>query len=185
MREQRENNFWADVFKWFLIWNLLSLLFRGFIFLCKVMFMALEQLVYLTALAIGKCVPVVKSKYEQFKIDYTQKYKPKIDSKILQIKKFFSNIFSISKNKVVCLKTKITGYFVNRTKIRKEKKQSKSVKKLQKQKVHHESNFIFNLKKLKYWIIDFFYKYEFQILIIGILGIGIGITFVVLNFVIK
>ena len=129
MREQRKNNFWADVFKWFLIWNLLSLLFRGFVFLCKVMFMVLEQLVYLTAIAIRKCIPIVKAKYEQFKIDYTQKYKPKIDSKFLQIKEFFSNISSISKNKVIGLKAKITEYLMKKTNIRKEKNKSKSVKK--------------------------------------------------------
>lgn len=91
--------------------------------------MVLEQLVYLTAIAIRKCIPIVKAKYEQFKIDYTQKYKPKIDSKFLQIKEFFSNISSISKNKVIGLKAKITEYLMKKTNIRKEKNKSKSVKK--------------------------------------------------------
>lgn len=52
MRDQRNDNFWADVFKWFLIWNLLSLLVRGFVFVCKTILIAISQLLYLIAIGI-------------------------------------------------------------------------------------------------------------------------------------
>ena len=181
MREQRDRNFWADVFKWFLIWNLLSLLFKGFVFVCKVIFKAIEQIIYLTIIGIKKLIPILKAKYEQSKIDYAQKYKPKIDNKISQVKQFFFNMHSNFKNKINALKIKSKDFSENKIKMREERKKNKSLKKLQKQKSHQKSDFTLRLKKAKYWIIDFFYTYEFQILIIGILGIGIAITFVILN----
>lgn len=185
MREQRDRNFLADVFKWFLIWNLLSLLLKGFVFLCKVAIMAIEQIIYLTIIGIKKLVPIVKVKAEQFKIDYAQKYKPKIDNKISQVKQFFFYMNSNLKNKIDTLKIKRKDYSENRIRIKEERKKNKLFKKMQKQKLRQESDFTLRLKKAKYWIIDFFYTYEFQILIIGILGIGIVIIFVILNVTIK
>ena len=88
--QQRNNNFWADLFKWFLIWKLLSFLARGFIFVCKVIFTALLQLAYLIAIGIKKLIPIVKEKFEQFKLDYEQKYRPKIKAEFSKVKEYFS-----------------------------------------------------------------------------------------------
>ena len=185
MREQRENNFWSDVFKWFLIWNLLSLLFRGFMFVCKVMIIAMEQLIHITAIGIKKLIPIVKDKVEQLKIDYAQKYRPRIDNKIFQMEQFFFNICANLKNKSITLKNKGKDYSANRIIKKKERKKNKSFRKMQNQRLRQESNFALSVKKTKYRIIDFFYTYEFQILIIGILGIGIAVTFVILNVIMK
>jgi len=181
MSEQRDRNFWADVFKWFLIWNFLYLLFKGFVFVCKVIIIAMQHIIYLIIIGIKKLIPIVKAKIEQFKIDYAQNYKPKIEDKISQVKQFFFNMRSNLKNKINALKIKSNDFKKNKIKMREERKKNKSFKKMQKKKSHQESDFTLRLKKAKYWIIDFFYTYEFQILIIGILGIGIAITFVILN----
>jgi len=183
MREQRDRSFWADVFKWFLIWNFLSLLFKGFIFICKAIIMAIGQLIYFASIGIKKLIPIVKEKYEQFKIDYKSKYKPKIDNKISRVKKFFSKMKSNFKNKINTLKSKSKDFSEKRIKIRQERKKNKSLKK--KKKLYRESDFALGLKKAKYNMIDFFYNYEFQIIIIGILVIGIAITFLVLNVIMK
>ena len=74
MRDQRNDNFWADVFKWFLIWNLLSLLVRGFVFVCKTILIAISQLLYLIAIGIKKLIPIAKNKFEQFMYDLEKIY---------------------------------------------------------------------------------------------------------------
>lgn len=126
MRDQRNDNFWADVFKWFLIWNLLSLLVRGFVFVCKTILIAISQLVYFIAIGIKKLIPIAKNKKE-------------------------------------------------------EKRKNKALKKMYKPKKYKESDFALKAKKVKYWVIDFFYSYEFQILTFGILAIAIVIALIVFN----
>lgn len=185
MRDNRNNNFWADVFKWFLIWNLLILLVRGFIFVCKIMFIALLQLADLIAIGIKKLIPVVRVKFEQFKIDYEQKYRPKINTEFSRVKQFFSKILSNFKNKIASLKILSNEYLRKRIEKKEEKQNNKTLKKNQKQRTHQESDLTLKMKKVKYWIIDSFYTYEFQILIIGILGIAVVIVFIVLNVAIK
>lgn len=184
MREQRDRDFWANVFKWFLIWNLLSLLFKGFVFLCKAVILVTEQIIYFTIIGIKNISPIVKAKAEQFKIDFNQKYKPKLNNKISQVKQFFFNMHSNLKNKINTLKIKSKDFSEN-FRMKEERKKNKSFKKMQKLNSRQDSYFMLKLKKAKYWIIDFFYIYEFQILIIGILVIGIVITFVILNVTIK
>ena len=183
MREQRERSFWADVFKWFLIWNFLSLLFKGFVFICKAIIMAIGQLIYFISIGIKKLIPIVKEKYKQFKIDYKLKYKPKIDNKISQVKGFFSKMKSNFNNKINTLKSKSKDFSENRIKLREERKKNKSLKK--KSKSYRESDFTLRLKKIKYSMIDFFYNYEFQIIIIGILVLGIAIAFFISNVIMK
>lgn len=68
MRDQRNDNFWADVFKWFLIWNLLSLLVRGFVFVCKTILIAISQLLYLIAIGIKKLIPIAKINLNNLKL---------------------------------------------------------------------------------------------------------------------
>lgn len=183
MKEQRD--FWANIFKWFLIWNLLSLLFKGFVFLCKAVILVTKQIIYFTIIGIKTLSPIVKAKAEQFKSDFNQKYKPKLDNKISQVKQFFFNMHSNLKNKINTLKIKSKDFSENRIRMKEERKKNKSFKKMQKLNSRQDSNFMLKLKKAKYWIIDFFYTYEFQILIIGILVIGITITFIILNVIMK
>ncbi len=185
MRDQRNNNFWADVFKCFLIWNLLNLLVRGFTFVCKTIFMALSQLAYLIAIGIKKLILVIRAKLKQLKANYTQKYKPKINTGFPEMKEFFSNILSNFKSKIASFKIKSNEYSRKRTEKKEEKKKNKALKKTQKQRSYQESDFTLRVKKIKYCIIDFFYTYEFQILIIGILGIAIVIALIVLNVAMK
>lgn len=177
--QQRNNNFWVDLFKWFLIWNLLSLLIRCFIFVCKVIFIALSQLAYFIAIGIKKIVPIVKTKYEQFKIDYEQKYKPKIKVGFSQVKEYFSNFFYKYKNKIVSFKLKNNRY--SKIKSKEEKDKNNSLKKMQKRRIHEKSEVILRVKKIKYWIIDFFYTYEFHIVITGIIVLVIIVTLIVLK----
>lgn len=181
MRDQRNDNFWADVFKWFLIWNLLSLLVRGFVFVCKTILIAISQLFYLIAIGIKKLIPIAKNKFEQFKIDYTQKYKPKIDAKFSKVKQSFFNIIFNLKSKIAYLKVKSNEYSQKRIEKKEEKRKNKALKKMYKPKKHKESDFALKAKKVKYWVIDFFYSYEFQILTFGILAIAIVIALIVFN----
>ncbi len=181
--QQRSNNFWADLFKWFLIWNLLSLLVRGFIFVCKVIFIALLQLAYLITIGIKKLIPIVKARFEQFKLDYKQKYRPKIKAAFFRVKEYFSNFFYKCKNKTISFKFKNKIY--SKIKNKEEKHKNHSVKKTQKQRTHKESDFTLKVKKIKYWIIDFFYTYEFYIVITGIIVLVIIVTFIVLKMTTK
>ena len=180
--QQRNDNFWADLFKWFLIWKLLSFLARGFIFVCKVIFTALLQLAYLIAIGIKKLIPIVKANFEQFKLDYEQKYRPKIKAKFSQVKEYFSNFFYKCKNKIASFKLK------NHANSKVENKEGKHkniyLKKIEKQKTHEESDLKLMVKKIKYWIIDFFYTYEFQV-IIGIIVLVIVVTLIVLKITVK
>ena len=181
--QQRNNNFWADLFKWFLIWKLLSFLARGFIFVCKVIFTALLQLAYLIAIGIKKLIPIVKEKFEQFKLDYEQKYRPKIKAEFSKVKEYFSNFFYKCKNKIASFKLKNNENSKIENK-KEEKQKNISLKKVDKQKANEESDFTLMVKKIKYWIIDFFYTYEFQV-IIGIIVLVIVVTLIVLKITAK
>lgn len=145
--------------------------------------MAIGQVIYWASIGIKKLIPILKEKFEQFKIDYKLKYKPKIDSKISQVKEIFSKMKSNFKNKINTLKIKSKDFSGNRAKTREERKKNKSLKK--KKKSYQESDFTLRLKKAKYNMIDFFYNYEIQIIIIGILVLGICITFFILNVIMK
>lgn len=180
--QQRNDNFWADLFKWFLIWKLLSFLARGFIFVCKVIFTALLQLAYLIAIGIKKLIPIAKAKFEQFKLDYEQKYRPKIKAGFSKVKEYFSNFFYKCKNKIASFKLKNNES--SKVENKEEKHKNISLKKIEKQRTYEESDFTLLVKKTKYWIIDFFYTYEFQV-IIGIIVLVIVVTLIVLKIATK
>ena len=95
---------------------------------------------------------MVEINAEQFKINYAQNHKQKINNKISKMKHFFFCIHCNLKNKTRALKIR-------------------------------SSDLMLRLKKAKYWIIDFLYIYEFQILIIGI-GVIVA-SFIILNLTIK
>ena len=167
MREQRNNNFWVDVFKYFLIWNLLILLIKVVIFICKAVFIVILQFSYLLIIGIKKLVPIVKNNFNQLKIDYIQNCKSKINIKYLKVKRFFLNILFNLKNKIDYLKAKCNEYSKKRIKKKEER--------------HKKSNLILKVKKTKYWIIDFFYTNELQILIIAILTLALVIVLIIIN----
>ena len=172
MRDQRRNNsFWTDLFKWFLIWKLLIFFARGFIFVCKVIFTAFLQLVYLIAIGIKKLIPIIKAKFLEFKFDYEQKYRPEIKAAFSQVGEYFSDFSYKCKNKIASLKLK------NNENLKVENKEEK-------QRIHEKSDFTLMVKKIKYWIIDFFYTYEFQV-IIGIIVLVIIVTLIVLKIAVK
>ena len=111
MRDQRDKSFWSEFFKWFLIWNLVSLIFRGFIFLCKMYVIAIKWLIELTITGIKKAYPIAKNKFNQFKQDYNRKYKPRIDEKLTQVASFFLNMQSNAKKKINAIKVRIKNFF--------------------------------------------------------------------------
>lgn len=107
MREQQDRDFLIDVIKWFIIWNILILLVKLFVFCLKFEVMVIKQIIYFIIIRIKKFVQIVKDKVEQFKIDYNQQYKPELDNKIFHVKRFFFNMCSNLKNKIIALKVRI------------------------------------------------------------------------------
>ncbi len=85
MRDNRERSFLEEVFKWFLIWEFISLICRGIAKLFKFALFLLTKLIMLIAFCIGKLTPVVQRGWERFKQNYTVKYKPKIQSKMKEL----------------------------------------------------------------------------------------------------
>ena len=95
----------------------------------------------------------------------------------------FSNFFYKCKNKIASFKLKNNENSKIENK-KEEKQKNISLKKVDKQKANEESDFTLMVKKIKYWIIDFFYTYEFQV-IIGIIVLVIVVTLIVLKITAK
>lgn len=114
MREDRDKNFWSEFFKWFLIWEFIGLIFKGIIYVCKLIWLAFKQLVWLIYIGIKKITPIIREKASEFYTNFNTTYKPKIAMKFSQ----FRDSAKKCKNK---LKNKLVG-FVNRYKAKKKTK---------------------------------------------------------------
>ena len=183
MRDDRDNSFWEDVLKWFLIWSFLIWLLRGFISLCKFFGRVIEQLISLAILGIKKAYPIVKMKLEQFKEDFNKIYKPQIDYRISQVEDFFANICSTIRGNINNCIVKSKECFESIIRIKNVRKQNKLLKKTKKNYLVDKSNLTLNLKKTKYYIVDFYYQYELKIffaLLIVIMMVVLAISIILL-----
>lgn len=184
MRDQRDKSFWSEFFKWFLIWNLVIQIGRGFIFLCRMYIIAIKRLTELTIAAIKKAYPIIKNKFNQFKQDYNQKYKPRIDEKFTQVANFFFNVQSNAKKKINAIKVKIKNFFSNMASSTKEKSKSDSFKMVKKLNSDSNTDIKLKIRKARYSLIDFYYNHEIQILSIVVIAI-VFILIIILLLTIK
>lgn len=159
MREDRDKNFWSEFFKWFLIWEFIGLIFKGIIYVCKLIWLAFKQLVWLIYIGIKKITPIIREKASEFYTNFNTKYKPKIAMKFSQ----FRDSAKKYKNK---LKNKLVG-FVNRHKAKKKTKNKTG-------KLFND----FKIKKVKYSFLNFYYNYELSILI-GVIMVIIITIFII------
>ena len=159
MSENNERNFFDEFIKWFFIWNIIILIGKGIVFLFKIFIIAIQQLIYLIMFGIAKISPILKEKFAEFCNNYNTKYKFQLEGKWQEVKMSFSNIKDKGKNLLSRISLKVPN---------KKTKQFSRIR---------NSNIILFIKKLKYKIIDFFHKYELQIIIITIIVI---IIFVIL-----
>lgn len=155
MRKDQDRNFWSEFFKWFLFWEFIGLIFKGIIYVCKLIWLAFKQLVWLICIGIKKITPIIKEKISKI---YT-KYKPIIAMKFLQ--------FRDSAN---VLKDKLKEFLIRFTNRHKDKKKTKN----KTGKLFND----FKIKKVKYSFLNFYYNYELSILI-GVIMVIIITIFII------
>ena len=180
MRDQRDKSFWSEFFKWFLIWNLVSLICRGIIFLFKIYIIAIKRLIELSIAGIKKAYPIIKNKFKKFKQDYNQKYKPRIDEKVTQVANFFLKVQSNEKKKINAIKVRIKKSFSNMAKDIKGKSKSDSFKMIKKLDSDSNTDIKLKIRKARYSVIDFYYNHEIQILLIVVIVIVFILIFVMI-----
>lgn len=152
MYENKNRSSFGEILKWFLIWNILALICRGIAFIFKMLFIAIEKLILFIAWGIGKTSPILKTKFEEFRITFNSKYKPKIKEKWKGVILSFKLLKDNMKNSMSKAKEK--------RRIRKENRRNKRMlKKAKKQRTKG-----IRVKKVKYAIADFFYDYSVRIL---------------------
>ena len=184
MRDDQNRSFFGEFLKWFAIWNILALLCKAFVYMCKIIIIGIEQTIYLICIGIAKVYPILKAKFTDFSNNYSTTYNPKIKKKRDELYKSFGNFRSNIVSKFSSLKSKKKPKDKNKNIL------NTSIKKARTKKANKPKNTIKNkvngvmlhLKKARFAILEFYYKYELQIIvliiiIVVIVAIILGVTF--------
>lgn len=169
MNDNNNRSFFEEFLKWFFILNIIALLFKGIVFLIKIFFIAMQQLIYLIVIGIAKVSPILKEKFANFKNNYNTKYKFEIEEKWQNVLSSFQKMKDRIKETLGKIRIKIPE---RNKKVKREKLPSRVGK----------SKPALRIKKFKYAIIELFYRYELQIVVFIIIliitvGIALGLKF--------
>ena len=184
MRDDQNRSFFGEFLKWFAIWNIIALLCKAFVYICKFIIIGIEQTIYLICIGIAKVSPILKAKFTEFSNNYTTTYKPKMKNKWNDLFESFDNLKANIFNKFSNLKSKkkskdknkkIINTSIKKARTKKAKKPKNTIK-------NKEPGVMLHLKKARFSILEFYYKYELQIIvliiiIVVILAIILGVTF--------
>ncbi len=153
MREQRDKN---EVLKWFLIFNIVFLICKALIFMCKAIIIAICKVLGLTVVGIRMAYPKMKEKTKEYK-EHFVKYRTRIKDKASQVKCSFVKMGHSISNKIAFTMLKMKENLSKR-----ENAQKQCF-------VSSNKNISLKLKKTKYQIIEFWYNHEVKILIVGLI----------------
>lgn len=176
MNDNGNRSFFEKFLKWYFIWNIIAFLCKGIAFIFKIFFIVIQQLAYIIAIGIAKILPVLKDKLSEFKNNYNTRYKLDMGEKWKEVIAYFSNL----KDKLKTFVSKTKQKIPKRT-VKQKQAKPKPVKQISRVK---ESGIILHMKKTKYVIIGFFYKYELQIIILIVIvaiivAIALGSIFLI------
>lgn len=184
MRDDQNRSFFGEFLKWFAIWNIIALLCKAFVYMCKFIIIGIQQTIYLICIGIAKISPILKAKFTEFSNNYATTYKPKMKKKEDELFESFGNLKTniVSKFSNLKLKKKpkdknkkIFNTSTKKTRTQKAKKPKNTIK-------NKESGVMLHFKKVRFEILEFYYKYELQIIILIIIiavivAIILGVTF--------
>jgi hypothetical protein len=182
MKDDQNRDFFEEFLKWFFIWSIIVFLCKAFVFACKILFIAIQQMIYLICIGIAKISPILKDKFSDFSNSYATIYKPKLKKKREAIFESFSNFKANIISKFSNLEAKKIAKDNNKPlKTSKKKIRTKKAKQSKNTIKHEQSSIILQLKKARYAILEFYYKYELQIIILIVIiaiivAIVLGVT---------